>query len=127
MSRRIQEPHRLISATSMATSITSEQAIIEGTDIQAIEVEWTGTSPVGTVTVEVSSYDKKTQTNSTWKEIVFTNQTGTQVSTMAVSGNSGSHLLHILTLGVNAMRVKYNRTSGTGSLTVILSAKSIGA
>lgn len=121
MSSRPQfSPHKVIDAVSMAASITSEVTIIQKLSMISYDIAWTGTSPVGSITVEVSnSYVK----DASGVVSVAGNWTTLPVSAMSVSGNSGNGFLDIDAISAYAIRLVYTRTSGTGSLTVIINGK----
>jgi hypothetical protein len=88
MSRKsVLKPYKLLNAVNIATSQTSAPTNVEGIDNFCIELEWTGTSPVGVVTVETASQDSGGN-YSTWKAIDFG-------ATISITGASGNHLLFI--------------------------------
>jgi hypothetical protein len=113
MSRKnVIKPYQIINAGDMSGDITSASTNTQYLDNVGLIAEWTGTSPVGTITVEVQNGD------SAWSELNF----GT---TIAVSGNTGNHNININELPFEKYRVKYNFTSGVGTLTVYSTAKMI--
>lgn len=82
-------------------------------DNQGIIVTWTGTSPVGVLTFEVSN------DGLTWVALDF----GTPI---AISGNSGNHLVNINQISCSNLRATYTKTSGTGVLLASLTSKQCG-
>lgn len=102
------------SGADMSGSRTSNITTVQYMDNVGIVVNWTGTSPVGTFTVEVSN------------DNFLTSSTLDFGSTITISGNSGSHLIDINQLPYGYIRAKYNFTSGTGTLTAVLSSKQLG-
>lgn len=84
----------------------------------AFQVLWSGgaASPVGAFTVEASL------DGANWTVLSFG-------SAISQSGDSGGHLININQCPFEELRVKYTRSSGTGSivLTVYVTAKGLGA
>ena len=109
--------HSQISDGDMAADITTADANItdvESKDRCLYHISWTGSSPVGSMSIEFSN-DK---TN--WIALDFG-------STIAISGASGYHLIMVNLITFKYIRAKYNRTSGTGTLNAKLKAVSEGA
>ena len=97
----------------MAASITGPETSVKNLDQITYEVVWSGTSPIGTIAVE-------TQVKDVWQAI--------DLPTIDVTGNSGSHLITINSAShFQKLRVVYNRTSGTGSMTVTIIGAVLGA
>lgn len=100
--------------------VTSSITGINWMDNAGILLSWTGTSPVGAFTIEVSNdYNLSTQNAGIWVALDFG-------STIAISGNTGTHILSMNQLPYTYMRAKYTKTSGTGTLTAVLSTKQVG-
>lgn len=119
MSRKsLLKPYKILNAVDIATNQTSNPTNVEGIDNFCIELEWSGTTPVGVVTVETASQDAGGN-YSTWKSIDFG-------ATISISGASGNHLLFVKA-DSQFYRVVYTATSGTGTLTAIISGKVLGA
>jgi hypothetical protein len=109
-----------------AVSITSDVTIIQQLSAISYGFSWTGSSPVGTIAIQVSndySIDAGgTVVNAgTWTALDLT-YGGSVVSTVPVTGNTGNGLIDIET-GAYAIRAVYTKTSGTGTLQAKLSAK----
>jgi hypothetical protein len=90
-------------------------------------ISWSGTSPVGTISVQVSNdysvgANGKQSNAGTWNTITF-NQNGSAVSSFAVSGNTGNGFLDIDQMGAYAIRLIYVATSGVGQLQVTYNGK----
>lgn len=112
---------------SMAASITGAPSIIEGLSMMSYQVDWTGTSPVGAVSVQVSNNASLTSSGAivnagTWITLPF-NSAGSTVTSIAITGNSGTGGLDIDATGFYAIRLVYTATSGTGTLTAVFNAK----
>lgn len=95
------------------SSTTSSSTSVQNTDNIGIILSWTGTSPVGTVTISGSN------DNSTFVDLDFG-------STISISGNTGSDLLNINQFPCAYIRIKYTKGSGTGTLTASMTTKQIG-
>lgn len=100
---------KVFDAQSMGSTVTSESLNIQQAKGYAVQASWTGTSPVGTFEVQGSN-----------DNVIFTSVTS---SPIAISGNSGDFLLNVENAQYGFMRVKYNYTSGVGSLTVYVNAQ----
>lgn len=85
------------------------------------DISWSGTSPVGAITVQVSnSYSQDAEGNvknaGSWTTLSLS-------SAANVSGNTGNGFIDIDATAGFAVRLVYTRTSGTGTLNVIASGK----
>lgn len=112
---------------SMATNITSSPTIVQDMYAMSYSLSWTGTSPVGTVSVQGSNdfalnADGTVKTAGTWNTMTL-NYGGSAVTTVPVTGNTGNGMIDIVATGIYAVRLIYTAGSGTGSLTVIMNAK----
>lgn len=117
--------YRLTNATSAAASITTAPTGIQYLDNVTFQANFTG-SPVGVLTVEVSlDYNQDAEGNVTnaghWVTVQST--PGTDAS-LAVSG-ANSYVFNCTQLGAPWARLKYTRTSGTGTMTSYISAKAV--
>ena len=120
-------PYPVLNAVSMATNQIGV-TFLKSMSVISYDISWTGTSPLGTITIEVSNSYKANPDGSTavaghWNAVPFQNSTGTIVQAIAVSGNTGSAFIDIRITGAEAIRIVYTATSGTGSLTAIISGK----
>lgn len=106
---------QLFDATTLGSTQTSAEVEVGQSDYGSIFLEWTGTAPVGVITVQA-----KNGTNGTYRDLDFG-------STISISGSSGSHDLILNEIPFTHMKVVYTRTSGTGSMTASLTLKSRGA
>lgn len=84
------------------------------------EVTWSGSTPVGTMDVQVSNdysinSDGSVRNAGHWVTIP-------SLST-AITGNSGEGLFDIVQTGAYAIRLMYTPTSGTGTLQAFLNGK----
>lgn len=112
---------------SQAT-ITSKVTIINQLSMMSYGYSWSGTSPIGTLIVQVSNdyslnADGQTIKNAgTWNTLTL-EYNGSAVTSVPVSGNTGNGLVDIFQTGAYAIRTVYTKVSGTGSLQATLNAK----
>lgn len=113
-----------ITSGDMASSITSAITNIEGLDNIGIQLNWSGSSPVGTFAVQVSAdYAQDFLGNVTntgnWSAISIS------PSVAATGAASDTAYIAIQQLAAPWLRVVYTRTSGTGTLQGFFTAKQI--
>lgn len=106
--------YKVITDGDMSGNLTSEVTNIINLDNIGYLVEWVGSSPEGEITVEVQSGP------SGWLPLDFG-------STIAVSGNTGNLIINVNQSPFENLRLVYTATSGSGTLNVTLSSKSVGA
>lgn len=107
---------------SMATNITSAPTVIDNLTAASYAYSWTGTSPVGTISVQCSNDyalnpDSSVKNAGTWTTLTL-NYQGSAVQSIPLTGNSGNGFIDLSPLGGYAIRTVYTATSGTGSLIV---------
>lgn len=81
---------------------------------------WTGTSPVGTLSVEVSNDYSQ---NAAGVVVNPGDWTTLPSLSLSITGNTGSAFLDIFQTGAFAIRLRYTRASGTGMLTAYFNGK----
>lgn len=115
-------PYKVFDAVDISTNQTqgTPYTTIDGLDRVDLELDWSGSAPVGTLFVDVCSYYEKSGAFSTWVPLDF----GTSIS---ISGNSGQHIIQINNPPFTRMRLRYVATSGTGNMTATLSGTVRGA
>lgn len=111
---------------SMAGNITSAPTILQSLTKLSYSVAWTGTSPVGTLSVQVSN-DYTVQatggvTGGTWNTLPL-NLAGASVTSIPVSGNTGNGFIDIESLSGGAVQLVYTAGSGTGTLSAYVKAE----
>jgi hypothetical protein len=121
------KPYKVISNGDMSGNITGTPTIIDKLSMLSYEFDWSGASPVGTVSVQVSNTYSLNPYGSVdnpgmWSTVVL-NYGGSAVTSIPISGNTGTGFVDIDATGAYAMRVIYTFTSGTGTLNVTLNAK----
>jgi hypothetical protein len=85
------------------------------------QVTWSGTTPIGTIQVQTSldysqNVNGSVRNAGTWNAMPFLISTGELVTSMDVNGNTGIGTIDISSSAAYAIRVVYNRTSGTGTM-----------
>jgi hypothetical protein len=111
----------------MAANITSEVTVLQSLTMVSYALNWSGTTPVGTVSVQSSddySIDSKGNTANagTWNTLPL-DLAGVSVTAIPISGNTGNGMIDIVGLAHYAIRLIYTFTSGTGNLTAIVAGK----
>ena len=126
-SRPLLQPQPVIGSNSGVSgdmsqaSITSLVTIISNISMMSYSYSWSGTSPVGTIDVQVSNDYTQNAAGAvlnagTWNSLPLS-------TAPTVSGNTGSGLIDIDQLGSFAIRTVYTKGSGTGTLTAIFKGK----
>ena len=101
----------VIANGDMTQSLTSASTEVNETILAAVNAAWSGSSPVGNLLIQGANIDNS----------VFY----ATISTIAISGNSGSLLVNIQDIGYGFIRILYSPTSGTGTINVYLNRKSV--
>lgn len=121
-SRPFTLPVNLLNAGDLSGDLTSKPLIVEMESLVSFSITWSGSSPVGTLTVEVSD-DYSLNATGGIKNAGTWNTLPTSPASLAVSGGAGHDFFNLANIAAYAIRVKYVHTSGTGTLTVIGTAK----
>lgn len=114
---------------SMAANITSSPQILYLMSKASFSFSWTGTSPIGTISVNGSNnyvqngYGTQAAINTPIWDPLTLNYQGSAVTTIPVTGNSGSGIIDITATGIYALQFVYTFTSGTGNMTVYFCSK----
>jgi hypothetical protein len=111
----------------MTLSLTSAPTILQSLSKVGYALSWSGSSPVGTVSVQCSNDYSLNATGTvenagTWNTMTLS-YNGSSVTTVPVTGNTGSGFIDIDATAAYAIRLIYTPGSGTGTLTVIINAK----
>ncbi len=120
-------PQPVIVNASMATSQSSAVTILANLTKASYGVSWTGTSPVGTLSVQASNDyslypNGKVNNPGTWTTLTLS-VAGAPVTTISVSGNTGTAMIDIVETSIYAIQLVYTAASGTGTLNAILTGK----
>lgn len=121
------KPHSVIEDGDMSGSITSDVTIIQKMSMLSFAYSWAGSSPSGSISIQMSNdyaLDAKgnVSNSGTWNTITFLSS-GSAVTSVAVSGNTGNGFIDIFQTGAYAVRTVYTRVSGTGTLQAVVSGK----
>lgn len=120
-SRPILSPYPVITNGNMASNITSIVTVVQNLSMISYDISWAGTSPVGTLSVQVSNtysqnVDGSVNNPGNWTTLTLSSPT-------AVSGNTGNGFIDVDATGAYAMRLVYTAGSGTGLLNATINAK----
>lgn len=120
-------PYLVITGGSMSGNITSDVTILQSITAISYALNWAGTSPVGTVSVQVSndySLDGSGQVlnTGTWTTLTLA-YNGSATTTIPISGNTGNGFIDIEKTAAYAVRLIYTFTSGSGLLSATICGK----
>jgi hypothetical protein len=126
-SRPIISPFLVITNGNMSGNLISLVSVIQNTSMVSYAVSWTGTAPVGTLSVQVSNdysqnADGTVRNPGTWATIVL-NYGGVPTSAIPISGNSGNGFIDVDQIAAYAIRLIYTAASGTGTLQATINGK----
>ncbi len=113
------QAYPIINAVSMGATITASPTNVEFLDNIGLQIVWTSANAVGTITVEGSNNYVPNRAAGSWFALSFS-----PVLTQPAS-NNGDYGVSINQFPWSWLRVVYTRSSGTGTMTVTLSAKEI--
>jgi hypothetical protein len=118
----ITKPYKVIDSGSMAGNITSSTTNVTNLDSITYIPQWSGTTPVGELFVDVRHNVGISPDgfNSDWVELDFG-------ESIAVSGNTGAHTITVETKAFSEIRLRYVRSSGTGTMQATISGEVGGA
>jgi hypothetical protein len=105
----------------MATQIISTPTIIDNISLISYDISWTGTAPVGMMSVQVSNTytqnaEGQTANPGNWTTLTLSAPT-------PVTGNTGNGGIDVDVTGFYAIRLVYTPTSGTGLMNATINAK----
>jgi hypothetical protein len=120
-------PYRVFDAVDMTKSQIGV-TILKSLSIVSYDISWTGTAPIGEITVQLSNSYKQNSDGSaavagTWNDVPLQNSAGVTVPSVSVTGNTGSDFIDIRITGGEAIRIVYTPTSGSGALTATVAGK----
>lgn len=99
----------------MSADIISPITPIDNIDQICYDVAWTSSNAIGVISVQGSV----TGLDADFKDLTFNPVLAQPAS------NNGAYLINLALIPFPYIRLKYTRTSGTGALTVYLSAKGL--
>lgn len=111
----------------MGANITSDPTVLQSLSNIGYEVTWTGTSPVGTLQLQISNSfalnaDGSVRTAGTWNPVPLA-VGGSEVTSISITGNTGKGFIDVTINAGYASRLVYTRDSGTGTMTAIVTGK----
>lgn len=120
-SRPIISPYSVITNGNMSANITSLVTVIQTNGKVSYDVSWSGTAPVGSMSVQVSNTytqnaDGSVRNAGNWTTLVLS-------STTSVSGSTGNGFIDIDASAAYAVRLVYTRVSGTGTMNATVAGK----
>lgn len=120
-------PYAVMTDGDMSGSLESAPTVLQGLTTFSYSMTWSGSSPVGTVSVEVSndySIDASGNTLNagSWNTLTLA-YNGSATTTIPVSGNTGKGFIEIQKTAAYAIRLIYTADTGTGLLNVIATGK----
>lgn len=113
--KNVIESFKMFDQADISTNATSTATSVIRQDQARIILNWTGTSPVGVITIEA-----RNGADDPYKALDFG-------SAINISGNTGSHEIIFSEMPFTDLRVVYTSTSGTGNLDAIITSKVLGA
>lgn len=118
---------QVISNGDMTGSITSKACICQLLAMISFTVSWSGSSPVGTLTVQGSddyqeNTDGSVRVAGHWNDLPLDYSSST-VSSIPITGNSDSGIIDMYLTGIYAVRLVYTPISGTGTMNAVMCGK----
>lgn len=102
-------------AQVVAASSFSAASKVDQLDNASIDLEWTSSTLNATVEVQAKNGD-----NADWRTLEFSNP-------ITISGASGSHEIILLMMPFTDLRLHIIVAAGSGTITAVLTSKSVGA
>ncbi len=120
-SRPIFTPYPVITNGDMSAPIISKVTIIQNLSMIGYDISWSGATPVGSMSVEVSNTysqnaDGTVRNAGNWTTLALSAPT-------TVSGNTGNGFIDIDEISAYAIRLVYTPVSGTGTMQATINAK----
>lgn len=114
-------PQYVITNGDMSGNLISSVSIIDQLVMISYSIVWTGVSPIGDISVQVSddytqNPDGSVRVPGTWNTLPLSAPT-------PVAGNSDHGFIDIDCHAGNAIRLIYTRASGTGTMNVVVMCK----
>ncbi len=107
--------YKFFDSQAVSADATSNSTSTIMQDQATIAIVWSGSSLVADLIVQV-----RNGANDAWRDLDF----GGAIS---ISGASGDHELHFLSMPWTDMRLFIDRASGSGTVSATLTAKAVGA
>lgn len=125
--RTVLRPNTLPTIDMSQSATASSPTILQGLSMVSYAVSWTGTTPTGTLALEISNdYSLEpngTVNNSGTWNIAPINVGGAFSTSAAISGNTGNGFIDVQAIGAYACRLLYTRSGGSGTMTITVAGK----
>ena len=105
------------SAISLDESFLSKETNVDGLDRFSYQISWDGTTVDGVFTIEVSlgrAGQDLTLPDPIWSTVDFG---GVDI---VADTDTGDHFIEIVQTGAKLSRLRYTRTTGTGTMTAVI-------
>lgn len=104
---------------TMAADILGPVMTLDKVDQVGLQVSWTSSNAVGVISVQGSNdpLAATAPTSADWDDITFS------PGLTQPASNNGGYMISMALIPFTYIRLKYTRTSGTGNMTVYISAK----
>lgn len=114
-------------SASMAANITSAPTILQSLSKASYSISWSGTSPVGTLSVQVSndyslSANGTVNNAGTWTTLTLS-VSGAPATSIPVTGNTGTAFIDLESISAYAIQLVYTYASGTGTMQATFNGK----
>ncbi len=121
------EPFILPSIDMSAATTATTATLLQGLSVVNYALSWTGTSPVGTISLQFSddyALDAVGQVlNAGQWNTAPIDVSGSIALSAPISGNTGNGMIDIACTGAYACRLLYTKGSGVGTLIPIVTGK----
>lgn len=120
--KTILKPYKVIDDGDISGDVTSSSTNIEFLDSVTYLVQWTGSTPIGVLYVDVrqKTGGEPDGFNTSWITLEFG-------ETISVSGASGGHTISIENKAFTESRLRFVSTSGSGTMQATISGSVEGA
>lgn len=120
-------PQTVMTANMATASTASSATVLQSLSNISYEINWTGSTPVGTLALQVSNSfaiapDGTVAVAGTWTTVPL-EVSAAEVTTIPITGNTGNGFIDVTMHAGYAMRLLYTKASGTGTLTAVVTGK----
>lgn len=111
----------------MSAGIVGEASIIQNISMLSYAFSWDGSGVDGEISVEVSNdyaenADGSVKNAGTWATLTL-QYNGSSVTEIAINTDTGNGMVDIFQTGAYAIRPRYTRIGGTGTLQAVMNGK----
>ena len=114
--------HKMIDSGDMSASFNSTETDVKNLDSASIRVTWDiGGNPVGTLKIQaLQKKDTEQSEDADWFDVDFD-------ATVTIDNTETEHQILFEILPFDKIRLRYERSSGTGTMNARITAKTTGA